>query len=226
MARRLAIAVGLAVALAVPAGALAEDDLTAQDLVYEAADAIDAAVERRRMGEPIVADRLLNEAEDFLVRAERIDPDLGRIRYERARLFHVDGQPDVAETMILDAMQGTTLPIVDHAAAVTLLNSIRTDLGQPTVTQEWLSSTRTRDAGVGLFVGGAIASVVGFSIAFGAISEGAYQQVPIDGARRDVGLITAAIGGGVAIGGGITIVGGQVRVGQLETILPGPWRLE
>jgi hypothetical protein len=223
LARRLPLLFGLFLLLS-PAGVAAEGE-TAQDLVYEAADAIDAAMEKRRMGEPIEADRLLNDAEEYLVRAERIEPGLSRIRYERARLFHVDGQADVAETMIMEAM-ADDMGIVDHAEAMNLLNTIRTDLDKPTVTAQWRGATQAGRMGLGFLVGGAIASVVGYAISFSAVSDAAYDQVPIDAAQRDAGLIAAAVGGGFMIGGGITIVGGQVRFGQLEAILPGPWRLK
>ncbi|MCP4868477.1 MAG: hypothetical protein GY898_07140 [Proteobacteria bacterium] len=223
MARRLSILLGLALALT-PAAASAEEE-SAQDLVYEAADAIDAAVEKRRMGESVAADALLNDAEEYLVRAERIDPDLSGIHFERARLFHVDGQADVAETMITDAMQ-EEFSIVDHAQAVTLLNSIRVDLDKPTVTAQWRSATGSRNFGVGMLVGGAVVSVIGYALSFSALSSGAYNQEPIDATQRDAGLVTAAVGGGFMVGAGITIVVGQVQVGQVEAILPGPWRLE
>lgn len=225
MARRLSLLLGLGLALALAPAAASAGDESAQDLVYEAADAIDAAVEKRRLGESIAADGLLNDAEEFLVRAERIDPDLSRIRYERARLFHVDGQADVAETMITDAMKAE-LSIVDHAQAVTLLNSIRLDLKKPTVTAQWRSATGARNFGVGMLVGGAVVSVIGYALSFSALSDAAYNQTAVDGTQRDAGLVTAAIGGSFMIGAGITIVGGQVQVGQVEAILPGPWRLE
>jgi len=223
LARRLSL-LPVVLLLLLPVAAAAEGE-TAQDLVYEAADAIDAAVEKRRMGESVAADRLLNDAEDYLVLAERLEPDLSQIRFERARLFHVDGQADVAETMLTDAM-AAELEIVDHARAVTLLNAIRTDLGKPTITAQWRTATNARNVGVGLLVGGAIASVVGYVVSFSALSDGAYNQEPINGLQRDVGLVTAAIGGGFMVGAGITVVGGQVQLGQVEAILPGPWRLE
>jgi len=57
-----------------PAGALAQEapEQRARDLLYEAADAIDAAQERIRSGYQLEADRLLTQAEQYLDKAERL----------------------------------------------------------------------------------------------------------------------------------------------------------
>jgi hypothetical protein len=209
--------------LAVPLEVRA-DDLDARDMVYEAADAIDQAVEELRQGRQTEADRLLTTAEEFLDRAERLDPSLSRVTYERARLYKVDDQPDVAEALLLGAMT-ERLEISDHVQAVELLDDIRADLELPTIGEEWRRATAARDLGVGMLIGGAIASIVGYGIGFQSLAGATYQQQEVDVLQQRVGLGIAAGGGGVALGGGFVMIGGQVKVRRLEAILPGPWRL-
>lgn len=216
----------LAILLAwVPPAAAQESELSAQDLLYEASDAIDAALRERQSGRDLEADRLLNRAEDFLNRAERLDPALGRVSFERARLLRVDGEPDTAERVLLEAMAGPRLEFSDHAEAVILLDTIRYDLGRPPVGLQWRRSRGARDVGLGMLLGGAVASIIGYSLAFSTLADATYTRSPVDAQRQQAGLVMAAAGGGFAVGGGVLTIGGQVQVVRLESVLPGPWRL-
>ncbi len=209
-----------------PAGALAQEapEQRARDLLYEAADAIDAAQERIRSGYQLEADRLLTQAEQYLDKAERLDPTLTRVAYERSRLFQVDGQPDIAEGILLVAM-AEQLQIGDHVQAVGLLDRIRRDLDKPSIGLEWERARTTRDVGVGMLIGGAVTSIVGYSIAFSSLAGSTYQRAEPDLAAQRAGLVMSAAGGGVALGGGIVTISGGSRVHKLEAVLPGPWRL-
>ena len=223
--RRVVLLLTFVLSLLVAPAAAQDADMSAQDLLYEAADAIDGAVREQQAGRDLEADRLLNRAEDFLNRAERIEPGLGRIAYERARLLRVDGDPDTAEKVLLGAMASPNLAIGDHTEAVSLLDSIRYDLGQPPVSVQWRRATSARNVGLGMLLGGAVASVIGYSVAFSTLADATYERSAVDAPRQQAGMALAAVGGGLAVGGGGLTIGGQVQVAQLESILPGPWRL-
>jgi hypothetical protein len=219
--------VPLIVLLCFPAGAAAQvaSEQTARELLYEAADAIDEAQDRIRAGSQLEADRLLTQAEQYLDKAERLDPNLTRVAYERSRLYHVDGQPDIAEGLLLQAMT-EQLRISDHTQAVDLLDRIRRDLDKPSIGLEWSRARTSRDVGIGVLIGGAITSIIGYSIAFSSLSESTYARSEPDIAAQRAGLVLTAAGGGIALGGGIVTIGGASRVGKLEAVLPGPWRLD
>lgn len=227
MDRLRPLLVPLLLLLALPASARAQvpPEQTARDLLYEAADAIDAAQERIRAGYQLEADRLLTQAEQYLDKAERLDPSLSRVAYERSRLYQVDGQPDIAEGILLTAMT-EQLQIGDHVQAVGLLDEIRRELDKPSIGLEWSRARTTRDVGVGMLIGGAVTSIVGYSIAFSSLAGSTYERAEPDLAAQQAGLIISAAGGGVALGGGIVTITGGSRVHKLEAVLPGPWRLD
>lgn len=197
---------------------------TAWDLIYEAADSIDQAAAKVQAGQQLEADRLLTRAEQFLDRASRADPSLSRIAYERARLCRVDGQPDLAEGILVRAM-AEQMEIADHVRAVALLDAVWHDQGGPPLAARWRRARLPRDLGTGMLVAGAVASLVGYSVAFSSLAETTYAQAEPDLPVQRAGLGICAGGGGVALAGGVLAIGGQVQMGKLERILPGPWRL-
>ena len=227
MDRLRPLLVPIIILVCVPVGAAAQvaPEQTARDLLYEAADAIDEAEDRIRAGSQLQADRLLTQAEQYLDKAERLDPTLSRVAYERARLYQVDGQPDIAEGILLVAMT-EQLRISDHVQAVGLLDQIRQELDKPTIGLEWARARTTRDLGIGVLIGGAITSIIGYSVAFSSLAGSTYDRAEPDLATQRAGLVISAAGGGIALGGGIVTIGGASRVGKLEAVLPGPWRLE
>ncbi|GEM_PF-1636090 len=198
---------------------------TAADLVYDAADAIDEA--RRHLDEGRISerDRALTAAERFLDQAEEIEPGYPRIRYERARLQQVDGEPAIAEETLLTLM-GEELPTVEHVRTAELLDSVRADLELPPVGLVWERTTAARNVGLATLGGGVAATLAGIAIAFGS-----YAADTEDGRERTTqnvqtaGFVLAGIGGGLTLGGGAVTLGAQARLGGMQGWLPGPWRL-
>ena len=223
--RALLATLFLVAALAAPAQAQDDYGARALDLVYEAADALDQARSEFEAGREGEAERLLARAEDFLDRAERMEPSLPRIAVERARLYRLDRQPAQAEATLLKSMRGD-LDIVDHVKAVELLDRVRGDLGKPRVGLEWHKDQELRDAGIGILAGGLGASLAGFVIAFASFNEEVHNGITDAGvALNAFGWTLSTVGGGVAVTGGIVTAAGQSRLVKLRDVLPGPWRL-
>ncbi len=220
-----AVLVLAALVLCLPPAAQAQGSAQATDLVYEAADALDQARAELEAGRQSSAEKWISQAERQLAEAREIDPDLPRLGFETARLYRLDGTPEIAEEVLVASML-SELPFAEHVRSVDLLNEIRADLHKPSVGAEWRDTQLLRDVGIGTVAGGLVASVIGFAIAFSTFAEEAYTGVTdkgIGGNRFGWGLSIA--GGGVALGGGVLTLAGQVRLVRLRRILPGPWRL-
>ena len=198
---------------------------SALDLVYEAADAIDEALEELRAGRQRDADRLLNRAERFLDEAARLAPDLRRVQFERARLLQADGDPARAEGMLISTMY-SAMETRDHVRAVGVLDDIRSDLGKPTVGVQWQRTTAVRNVGLATIVAGTITSIIGFGLGFDSLAQDTYNRVGSpDLASRQAGLALGLAGAGIAgVGGGLTL-SGEFGRRSLRMVLPGPWRL-
>lgn len=198
---------------------------SALDLVYEAADAIDAARAELEAGRQREADRLLNRAERFLDEAARLAPDLRRVQFERARLLQADGDPSRAEALLLTVMHGPMAPR-DHVRAVSTLDDIRDGLGKPTAGAQWRTTTAVRNAGIATIGAGIITAIAGFAGGFDALAQDTYHRVDsVDTSPRQAGLAVGIAGAGIAGFGGALTIGGIVERGKLRFVLPGPWRL-
>ncbi len=221
------VALAAVFVLAAGAGSASAEGVsaTAADLVYDAADAIDDARRHVEEGRMTDRDRSLTAAERFLDQAEEIEPGYPRIRYERARLQQVDGEPGIAEETLLTLMQ-EELATVEHVRTAELLDSIRADLDLPPVGLVWERTTTARNVGLATLGGGVVAVLTGIGIAFGS-----YAADTADGRERTTqnvqtaGFVLAGVGGGLTFGGGAVTLGAQARLGGMQAWLPGPWRL-
>ena len=212
----------LVLLLASPAFADEEMRAKALDLVYEAADAIDSAKVEFREGREKDGERLLTRAEEYLKRAEALDPELARIPFERARLQRMDGESALALATLSRALKGE-LSLGDHIRGVKIVDGIRSDLGQPPLARDWRRQVTFRNVGAAAVAGGMIASAIGFGLAFSSFAEGAYHgvdDVDLFGNRFGWGLSFAGMG--IAAAGGVVMLGTTVKIEDLKSVLPGP----
>lgn len=195
-----------------------------RDLVYEAADAIDAAELERREGNQRESDRLLSEAERFLDDAWRLAPGDATVSLQRSRLLRLDGDPETAEAELIGALVHKLDPTI-HGRGVVLLDQIRLDRGRPPVGSTWRTGTSMQLAGAAALGGGLALAVGGFAGAFDATAKATYAQRDVIPAQTTAGWVLAGAGGGVGAFGGALLIGGQLQLDALRRVLPGPWRL-
>jgi tetratricopeptide (TPR) repeat protein len=208
-----------------PCVALADDTGAAAEMVYEAADAIDAARAEQQAGRADEADRLLREAEVRLTEARKLAPDLARIGFELARIHLLRGDADAAHLTLEGALK-LELPIEEHVRMAVLLDEVRAALGRPSAGASWKRSQQIRNGGLGVLAGGLAVLGVGLALAYISFDQAATSGVTEDNLQLNrFGWAFAGIGGGIAAGGGALTIVGQVRVETLRAVLPGPWRL-
>lgn len=211
--------------LLVPVPARADSAMEASEKVYEAADSIDAARGEAQAGRAEQADRLLVEAERLLREAATLDPDLARVGYEQARIHLLRDKPTQAQAALKTAMK-LELPTGEHVRMAELLDTVRSDLGRPSLGVQWRRDTAMRDAGIGVLAGGAVLTALGMVVAYVSFAGAAEDGVTEDNLSLNrFGWALAGVGGGITLGGGALTVAGEVRLGGLRRILPGPWRL-
>ena len=199
--------------------------MEASEKVYEAADAIDAARAEAQAERPEEADRLLSSAEALLKEATRMDPSLGRVGYELARIHLIRNDPVSAQQALTRSMR-LDLPTGEHVRMAELLDTVREGMGRPSLGLQWRRDTALRDAGVGVLAGGAALTAIGMLVAYVSFVEAADSGVTDQNlGTNELGWALAGIGGGITVGGGAMTVIGQVRLDGLRRILPGPWRL-
>jgi hypothetical protein len=214
-----------ALLLLIAAPAVAADRDAALEKVYEAADAIDAARAEADSGRDDEAVRLLADAEGHLAAARALDPGVPRIGYELARIHVLRADGKAAADALAPALR-LPMPLEQHLRMVSLLNEIRDGQGQPSLAVAWRRSHDMRNAGIATLVGGLAVTAAGLAVAYSSFDSAAADGVTQE--RLDMNQAGWAITG---IGGGVTAAGlgltaaGQVRVGLLQGILPGPWRL-
>lgn len=222
---RLLLCLWLPLLLAPIAVLAGNASMEASERVYEAADAIDAARGEVQAGRADEADRLLSEAESLLKQAAKLDPGLGRVGYERARIHLLRKNPTAAQAALTRAMR-LDLPTGEHVRMAELLDTVRGDLGRPGLGVQWRRDSAMRDAGVGVLAGGAALAALGMVVAYVSFVGASEEGVTEDNLSLNrFGWTLAGLGGGVAVGGGALTVIGQVRLDGLRRILPGPWRL-
>lgn len=208
------------------APAAAADRDAALDKVYEAADAIDAARAEQDAGRSDEALRLLADAEGDLASARALDPTLPRIGYELARIHVLREDSRAAADALLPALR-LDMPLEQHLRMVSLLDEIRGTQGQAPLGVAWQRSQGMRDGGIGALVAGLAVTAAGLAVAYSAFVEAASPLGVTDErlATNQAGWALTGVGGGIAAAGLGLTVAGQVRVGLLQGVLPGPWRL-
>ena len=229
--RRAGFQGALCLALCLNAAPLAAADRhAALEKVYEAADAIDAARAERDASREDEALRLLADAEGYLASARALDASVPRIGYELARIHVLRQDSRAAADALMPALR-LEVPLEQHLRMVSLLDEIRAGQGQASLGVAWQRSKGMRNAGIATIVGGLALSALGLAVAYTSFDAAAAPVLHGGGvtderlATNQAGWAITGLGGGVAGAGLGLTVAGQVRVGLLQAVLPGPWRL-
>ncbi len=209
--------------LLLPTAAFADARDDALDKVYEAADAIDAARAEQEAGRDGEVTRLLALAEGHLATARALDESLPRIGFEQARLYVLRSDPKSAAEAITPSLK-LEMPLDQHLRMASLLDSIRADMGKPSLGVAWTQARGMRDAGIATFVAGLAVTAAGLAVAYTSFDEASATGVTDETlARNQAGWALTGVGAGVTVGGTGLLVAGQIRVALLAQILPGPW---
>lgn len=197
----------------------------AQDAVYEAADAIDAARAEFEAGRDDAAADLLARATKSLDEAARLDPELPRVAFERARIALLLKAPERARTLLMPALRGE-LEGAEHVRMAALLDEALRAAGRPSLGAQWTRAGQLRDGGGALMAAGAGVAGAGVAmalVAFGNARDHGVSDGNTQANRAGWGLVA---GGGAALAAGAGLVtAGGVWQAQLQAVLPGPWRL-